>query len=84
MKLAILAATSLLVAAAPALAGHANRQHSRAIQCQNLSVGDQECVPGQRADRNNVYSFDGRLIGRDPDANVRMQLRDEDARYRFR
>ena len=83
MKLGALVTIGLVAAATPALAGGTHRQ-LRISQCQNLSVNDQECVPGQRADRNNVYSYDGRLIGRDPDPNVRMQLRDEDARFRLR
>jgi len=44
----------------------------------------QECTLAQRADRFNVYSYDGRLIGRDPDANIRMQLRGDDAFLRSR
>lgn len=31
----------------------------------------------------DVYSHDGRLIGRDPDPNIRQSLRDEDWRYRY-
>lgn len=74
---------AILLAATPALAREGHRHYRQS--CQNLSVGDQEC--GRSAARNDpfaVYAYDGRLIGRDPDANVRMRLRDEDARFRHR
>jgi|GWRWMinimDraft_15_1066023.scaffolds.fasta_scaffold19328_2 hypothetical protein len=83
MKLAIFVALGI-VATSPALAagGNASRWHDR--DCRNISVGDQACGVSRRADRYAVYSYDGRLIGRDPDANVRMKLRDEDAYFRGR
>ena len=68
-----------LAAAAPAFAGQARRHVDT---CRNVSAWDQQCSRVQRADPYNVYSYDGRLIGRDPDPNIRRSLQDEDAYYR--
>ena len=79
-KLIIVAAIGLAaLTGSPVSASHA-RRHVAA--CQNMSSGDQGCVRGQQANRFDVYSSDGRLIGRDPDPNVRRSLQDEDALYR--
>jgi hypothetical protein len=79
MKTTALVLAALALAAGPALAGAAKKPHWSRAQARCLpSVHDQECSPAQRYDRLNVYSYDGRLIGRDPDPNIRMQLRDDD------
>jgi hypothetical protein len=84
MKYAIAFALAL-IAASPAMAGSNQRGHwGDRAGCRNLSAGDQACGYGSRGDRFSVYSYDGRLIGRDPDPNIRKSLRDEDARYRWR
>lgn len=65
--------------AAPAFAGRA-KQH--VANCRSVSAADQHCSRNQRTDRTDVYADDGRLIGRDPDPNIRRSLREEDAYYR--
>jgi len=78
----------LAMAATPADAGSAKRHAAQG--CRHISVGDQGCPRYQRRsgynayNSTNVYSYDGRLIGRDPDPNIRRSLRDEDAFYRWR
>jgi hypothetical protein len=84
MKTVALVVAALAVAATPVLAASSKKPNWPAVPCRGASVGDQECSSAQRYDRANVYAYDGRLIGRDPDANVRMQLRDEDAWLRSR
>lgn len=71
--------------ASPAFAGNGKWRNSNArMDCRNLSVGDQDCRRSVQRNGIDVRSYDGRLIGRDPDPNVRMRLRDEDARYHLR
>ena len=84
MKYSIALALALL-ASSSAMAGSNRAGHwTDRAGCRNLSAGDQACTYRSRGDRFSVYSYDGRLIGRDPDPNVRKSLRDEDARYRWR
>ena len=86
--MAAAAMATLAMAATPADAGSAKRHAGQG--CRNISAGDQGCTRHQRRNAynaynsSNVYSYDGRLIGRDPDPNVRRSLRDEDAYYRWR
>ena len=83
--LTVMAAVAM--AATPADAGSAKRHAAHG--CRSISIGDQGCPGFQRRssydayNSTNVYSHDGRLIGRDPDPNVRRSLRDEDALYRW-
>jgi len=86
MKVLTLIAVAALVTT-PALAAQAKQKHQR------LHGGYHRVVPGAASDwrRSNnrydpyaVYSYDGRLIGRDPDPNIRQSLRDEDWYFRYR
>jgi len=89
MKAPALKALALVAAAAlvttPALAGKAKQKHHRQHGAYHHRV-----APGDwRHSRNRydpyaVYSYDGRLIGRDPDPNIRQSLRDEDWYFRYR
>lgn len=83
MKVLALIAVAALVTT-PALAGKAKHKHP------HHHGTYQRVVPGDwrhsqnRYDPYAVYSYDGRLIGRDPDPNIRQSLRDEDWYFRYR
>lgn len=86
MKVLALIAVAALVTT-PALAAKAKQKHHR------HHGGYHQVLPGGAGDWRNsgnrydpyaVYSYDGRPIGRDPDANIRQSLRDEDWFFRFR
>lgn len=84
MKTSLILAVALCLAA-PALSHaqtNAQTRYGRLI-C-NPSSWNPQCGRPAQADPYAVYSYDGRLIGRDPDPNIRMRLRDEDAYYRNR
>jgi hypothetical protein len=88
MKTSFALAAALLMAI-PALAptpGHAqtNAQTRYGRLICNPSLWSPQCGRPAQADPYAVYSYDGRLIGRDPDPNIRMRLRDEDAYFRNR
>lgn len=82
MKTAALILVATAVAVTPALAA---KKKSHKVPKAGFSQG----LEHHRSDRwrnslnrQDVYSYDGRRIGADPDPNVRMRLRDEDAFFR--
>lgn len=87
MKIITLAAIAAL-AATPAFAASGKKKphHHRAYGTQLYVTPDhpRHWHRSQNYYRSmDVYSYDGRLIGRDPDPNIRQSLRDEDWRYRY-
>lgn len=89
MKLVVSLVAVAVAVATPALAASKKKKTPRHQQSYNqMYQGDDYYGPrnrrGIRVDSYDVYSYDGRLIGRDPDPNIRMRLRDEDAYFRWR
>lgn len=89
MKLIISLVAVAVAVATPALAAGKKKKSPRHQQSYNQAyLGDDYYGPqnrrGIRIDSYDVYSYDGRLIGRDPDPNIRMRLQDEDAYFRNR
>lgn len=94
MKIITLVAIAAL-AATPALAAggkkkphhHHHRAHSAQFHGTRLHVTPDHSRHWRNSQNYyrsmDVYSYDGRLIGRDPDPNIRQSLRDEDFRYRY-
>lgn len=89
MKLIVSLVAVAVAVATPALAASKKKKSPRHQQSYNqMYYGDYYYGPrnrrGIRVDSFDVYSYDGRWIGRDPDPNIRMRLRDEDAYFRNR
>lgn len=94
MKIITLVAIAAL-AATPALAASGkkkpHRHHHQSYGTQLYVTPDhpRHWRDSRNSDLSNyyrsidVYSYDGRLIGRDPDPNIRQSLRDEDWFYRY-
>lgn len=83
MKVLALIAVAALVAT-PALAAKAKNKHHRHHGAYQRVVPSDWRHSQNRYDPYAVYSYDGRLIGRDPDPNIRQSLRDEDWYFRYR
>lgn len=83
MKLLVSLVAVAVAVATPSLAASKKKKSPRAAQAYNQMYAHDGYGPQSRhafrADPYDVYSYDGRLIGRDPDPNIRMRLRDEDA-----
>jgi hypothetical protein len=93
MKFVISLVAVAVAVATPALAASKKKKMPRHQQPYNQmyygdDYGDYYYGPQNRRairlDSYDVYSNDGRLIGRDPDPNIRMRLRDDDMWYRNR
>lgn len=89
MKLIVSLVAVAVAIATPALAAGKKKKAPRYQQSYNqMYYGDHYYGPqnrrGIRVDSYDVYSNDGRWVGRDPDPNIRMRLRDEDMWYRNR
>ncbi|MEZ5764523.1 MAG: hypothetical protein R3D69_09870 [Xanthobacteraceae bacterium] len=88
MKIITLVAVAAL-AATPALAASGKKKPHRHHHHQRTQLYVTQDHPGYWRNSHNqyrsmdVYSYDGRLIGRDPDPNIRQSLRDEDWFYRY-
>jgi hypothetical protein len=70
-KLVLIAASAAVLAASPAFARSAEHQISRAPEAHDRA---QAGPAAAQRDPDDVY-LNGRLVGRDPDPNVREELR---------
>jgi hypothetical protein len=84
MQTSLILAAGLLMAAPTLAQAQTNAQTRYGRLICNPSSWNPQCGRPAQADPYAVYSYDGRLIGRDPDPNIRMRLRDEDAYFRNR
>ena len=74
IKLTLLAALGAALLAAPA---SAQPNHRRQVQVQRSL----QYYPAPGVFRNDTVIEDGQYLGRDPDPNVRSQLRKDDSEY---
>jgi hypothetical protein len=89
MKLIVSLVAVAVAVATPALAASKKKKLPRAQQSYNQVYPQDDYYDHQnrravRIDSFDVYSNNGQWIGRDPDPNIRMRLRDEDMFFRNR